>query len=212
VHARSFRHCSRARGFTLVEITIALVIVGLLVALLLRGSVLINRGKVHDLVAITHDVAAAVREFQVRFRMYPGDLKILPGNPYFAAVSAKCMDGGANAGNNNGVIEAHETVCVPEVLFLSGIIGKSGVDPAGNYVITTPLGNATIVASSAAGVAMPPGVVNVLTLANVPCELAQDIDRALDNGNLGTGDVLASGGSCTPGGPNDPVLILAIGL
>jgi prepilin-type N-terminal cleavage/methylation domain-containing protein len=202
----------KARGFTLVEIVIVLVIVGVLVALVLRGTALIDRGRVHDMVAISHDVATAVREFQARFRMYPGDLKISPTDPEFASVSAKCKDGGTNAGNNNGVIEARESVCVAEVLFLSGIIAKTGVDPGGNYAIATPFGIATVVASSVAGVTMPPGVLNVLALANVPCEMAQDIDRALDNGNLGTGDVAASGGTCTPGGPNDPVLVLAIGL
>jgi prepilin-type N-terminal cleavage/methylation domain-containing protein len=201
-----------ARGFTLLEITIVLVVIGILSFAVLKGTGLVGNANVKDLIAVSQDMSVAVREFKQRYRMYPGDLAIAAATPEIASVSAKCVTGGPNAGNNNGVIEASESVCVPEVLFRSGLIGKSLIDAGGNYTISTSFGNATVVAASVSGLAMPTGVQNVLIVSNLPCDAALQLDQALDDGKLGSGKVVASVASCTPGGANDPVPLLGVGL
>jgi prepilin-type N-terminal cleavage/methylation domain-containing protein len=201
-----------ASGFTLVEITIVLVIVGALLYAVLRGTGLVGSANVKEVITTSQDMSTAMREFRQRFRMWPGDFGLNAGTPEIPGVSAKCLIGGANAGNNNGIIDATESVCVPEVLSLSGIIGKAPIDAAGNYAIVTAFGNAIVVAAPLSGVTMPVGVQNVLRLTNVPCDAALQIDRTIDDGDLSKGKVAASVATCTPGGTNDPVPIFAIGL
>jgi prepilin-type N-terminal cleavage/methylation domain-containing protein len=199
----------KARGFTILEISVVLVIAGLLMFVVLRATGLIGSANAKDLMTVTQDLSTALREFKARYKLYPGDFGI---SSEIAGVSAKCLAGGANGGNNNGIIEANESVCVPEVLFRAGFIGKSAVDATGTYTIATSFGNASIIAASASGVTMPARVLHVVTFQNVPCDIALQVDRSLDDGNLNSGTVAASVATCTPGGANDPVPLLAVGL
>ena len=55
---------------------------------------------------------------------------------------------------------------------------------------------------------LPLTIQNVIEFANLPCDVAKEIDRKIDDDNLATGNVRASVASC---GPN-PVPFLAMGL
>ena len=85
-------------GFTLVEIAIVLLIVGLLLGGVLKGQELIDSAKAKNLAQDLRSVPAMIHAYQDRFRALPGD------DP--AAVRHLCSGGGACtvAGNGNGVI------------------------------------------------------------------------------------------------------------
>lgn len=68
---RSLRHTQR--GFTLVEIAVVLVIIGLLLGGVLKGQELINSAKVKSLVQEFNSVSTMVYGYQDRFRFLPGD-------------------------------------------------------------------------------------------------------------------------------------------
>ena len=98
------RSLARQSGFTLVEIAIVLVIIGLLLGGVLKGQELIENAKVKSAVSELNGVAAANYGYVDRFRRIPGD----DGN--LAALQAR---GGSwatlpasGAGNNNGVLAA----------------------------------------------------------------------------------------------------------
>ena len=62
-----------ARGFTLIEIAIVLVIIGLLLGGILKGQELITSARVRNLISQQDGVKAAFFGFQDRFRALPGD-------------------------------------------------------------------------------------------------------------------------------------------
>ena len=64
---------SKQGGFTLIEIAIVLVIIGLLLGGVLKGQELINTARVRALNNSVDGVTAAWFSFQDRYRAFPGD-------------------------------------------------------------------------------------------------------------------------------------------
>ena len=81
-------------GFTLIEIAIVLVIIGLLLGGVLKGQELITSARVRNLISQQDGVKAAYLGFLDRFRALPGD--------YSNASTTIANVAGAANGNNNG--------------------------------------------------------------------------------------------------------------
>jgi len=64
---------SYTSGFTLIEIAIVLVIIGLLVGGVLKGQELITGARVRNLISQQDGIKAAFFGFQDRYRALPGD-------------------------------------------------------------------------------------------------------------------------------------------
>jgi prepilin-type N-terminal cleavage/methylation domain-containing protein len=64
---------SKQSGFTLVEIAIVLVIIGLLLGGVLKGQELINSAKVKNMINDFRTVSSLVYSYQDRFKAFPGD-------------------------------------------------------------------------------------------------------------------------------------------
>lgn len=63
----------RQRGFTLVELAIVLVIIGLILGMAFKGRDLIDGAKVKNLQAQYNKVVAGINVFYERYGFYPGD-------------------------------------------------------------------------------------------------------------------------------------------
>src|SRR5437016_11985483 len=63
----------RQQGFTLVEIAIVLVIIGLLLGGILKGQEMITQAKIKNVIADFSGVSAAYHGYQDRYRAVPGD-------------------------------------------------------------------------------------------------------------------------------------------
>jgi len=83
----------RTKGFTLVEIAIVLVIIGLLLGGILKGQEMITQAKIKNVIADFSGISAAYHGYQDRYRAIPGD------DPNAATRWA-----GATAGNGNGQV------------------------------------------------------------------------------------------------------------
>src|ERR687890_662978 len=101
----------RQRGFTLIEIAIVLVIIGLLLGGVLKGQELITGARVRNLIQQQDGVKAAYFGFLDRYRALPGD--------YSAAATVGAVTGniaGTTAnGNANGQIQGGATAPVESV-------------------------------------------------------------------------------------------------
>src|ERR1700675_3512670 len=61
------------KGFTLVEIAIVLVIIGLLLGGILKGQEMITQAKIKNIINDFNGVTLAVNTYQDRYRALPGD-------------------------------------------------------------------------------------------------------------------------------------------
>src|SRR5258708_39818102 len=61
------------KGFTLVEIAIVLVIIGLLLGGILKGQEMITQAKIKNVMADFSGISAAYHGYQERYRAIPGD-------------------------------------------------------------------------------------------------------------------------------------------
>jgi prepilin-type N-terminal cleavage/methylation domain-containing protein len=84
-------------GFTLIEIAIVLVIIGLLLGGVLKGQELINTARVRALNNSVDGITAAWFSFQDRYRAFPGD--------YATAQSNLNLPGAPDGGDANGQID-----------------------------------------------------------------------------------------------------------
>ncbi|MBC7621910.1 MAG: prepilin-type N-terminal cleavage/methylation domain-containing protein, partial [Aeromicrobium sp.] len=125
---------SQQSGFTLVEIAIVLVIIGLLLGGVLKGQELINSAKAKSYAQDFRTIQAALYGFQDRFKGIPGDL---------VSASTKISGGATDAtgtpgnGQINGVWDtltsADESCLAFQHLRLAGFLAgnTSGVCTAG---------------------------------------------------------------------------------
>ncbi len=94
MHQQMRKRLNGQQGFTLIEIAIVLVIIGLLLGGVLKGQELINTARVRALNNSVDGVTAAWFSFQDRYRAFPGD--------YLAARAAVNLPGAPGGGDGNG--------------------------------------------------------------------------------------------------------------
>ncbi|MCZ2114664.1 MAG: prepilin-type N-terminal cleavage/methylation domain-containing protein [Anaerolineae bacterium] len=196
---------SRQDGFTLMELAIVLTIITILAVAILKSQSVVDQAVVAEAVASIKDLRAAAAAFRQRYRYLPGDFPVDGGIPEIPGVQAACRMGGANAGNGNGSIEPGESACASEHLIRADLVKG---DP--QLAIQNRQGAIWLVraADSGALAAFSAPVQNVLVLSNIPCDMALEIDRKIDDGNLSSGTVRASQDNafCTAAGNQKAIL------
>jgi prepilin-type N-terminal cleavage/methylation domain-containing protein len=98
----------RSRGFTLVEMSIVLVIIGLIIGGILKGQEIIASARQKAVINQVNAVRAATSTYFDRYRALPGD------DP----VALSRLDGNVNNGNGDGVVGSN--------INTSAAIGSSG--------------------------------------------------------------------------------------
>ena len=177
---------SRQSGFTLVEIAIVLVIIGLLLGGVLKGQELINSAKIKNLVADMNGISTAVYAYQDRFKALPGDDGIA------ATRWATAVAGNANAtleGAFNSSAAGDESRKFWQHLRLAGFIGG---DPDTTQPINA-VGGITGVqwgAGNQTVAALTQGLAGlVVCQSNILGRIAESMDNQLDDGKPNSGAV-----------------------
>jgi prepilin-type N-terminal cleavage/methylation domain-containing protein len=159
------------KGFTLVEVAIVMIIIGLLIGGVIKGQAMIHNAKVKRLIKDIDGMRAAVLAYQDRFGMLPGD-ESDPNTP----------TGDTNNGNNNGLFNETDGWEISDMR-LAGILSGTGTTlPTHNFGGTIRVDYMNI-----AG-----GARNYITITNIPAEVAQEIDTKYDDGVRNTGDIRAN--------------------
>jgi len=191
----------RQSGFTLIEIAIVLVIIGLLLGGILKGQELITSARVRNIIAQLDGTKAAFFGFQDRYRALPGD---------FTAATTQ-ITGATQNGDGDGQIEAPtESIAVWDHLSHAGFINGTFVFNAVESAATTPnnpyggrlqLINDAVYADTAAATAR----INLKTGPQIPVNILAEIDRKIDDGDALRGNMRFSayaGGGVAPTAAN----------
>ncbi|MBU1053360.1 MAG: prepilin-type N-terminal cleavage/methylation domain-containing protein [Proteobacteria bacterium] len=165
------------KGFTLVEIAIVLVIIGLLIGGVLKGQSMIQNAKVKRVVKLADEIRAATMGFYDKYGQYPGDESL-------AGVPA----GDNYNGNGNGQIEAADQTNVFLDLMRSKLI-------SGNYTTTISYPKNAFGGDTILVWVDPPGAAGVdhyIEFLNLPWDVALEIDTKYDNGIWNTGQIVSN--------------------
>jgi len=178
-------------GFTLIEIAIVLVIIGLLLGGVLKGQELITAARVRNLISNQDGIKAAYFGFLDRYRALPGDygqanaVANIPG-------CAACLGGNANG----QIAGADEPQILWEHLSKAGFITGSYTYPAagaGQLATNTPANPygslIQLIFDAVYQDAAPTARHNLKTGVNIPSDILAEVDRKVDDG-LATGGQL----------------------
>jgi prepilin-type N-terminal cleavage/methylation domain-containing protein len=182
----------RQSGFTLVEIAIVLVIIGLLLGGVLKGQELIFNSKVKATFNLTREISAAFNSYMDRYGQLPGDDNAAATR--FPAAVPLPLNGNANGvlafGDCSTNVATTENCESLYHLRLAGFISGSGTS-----AIHVPFGGPSFPAGGNNVVAgLGTGVVLAFYPNSLTYKAANAIDTSFDDGNSATGLFRCNGG------------------
>lgn len=192
---------SRQSGFTLVEIAIVLVIIGLLLGGILKGQEMITQAKIKNIINDFNGITAAMNSYQDRYRALPGDDAQAGGasGRWGAAVASGTGDGqwassaAAATGRYKVVLAAAPTAADESNLFwhhlrLAGFVaGATTGSAAGqqpNNAVSGIIGVQTGAGATTLGFSS-----NIICTTNMPDKIAIAVDTQMDDAAALTGQV-----------------------
>lgn len=185
---------SRSAGFTLVEIAIVLVIVGLLMGGVLKGQELINSAKVKSLAQDFRTIPLYIYGYQDKYRALPGD--DLRAQTHLCTTAACTANGDGNGqigGNWDDTVTAtpSEAVLFWQHIRLARLAGGATATTDASYLPVNSEGGRIGVQSG--GAAAPLGVQgsHVVCSAAIQGKYIRQLDTALDDGSPETGSLRA---------------------
>lgn len=194
-------------GFTLIEIAIVLVIIGLLLGGVLKGQELINSAKVKNLAGDFKNIPVFIYGYQDKFKSLPGDDAAVVA--HLGATATLATTPGAPAARGNGVIEGqwnYQAATDESALFwqhvrLAGLApGETTVNiAAGNTYVPKNAAGGNIGVQSGSTTAPPMRDASgtpirgsyVICSDGILGKFVKQLDTTMDDGNYGTGSVLA---------------------
>ncbi len=192
-------------GFTLIEIAIVLVIIGLLLGGVLKGQELINSAKVKNLANDFKNVPVYIYGYQDKYKALPGDQSQTTLDAQFppAGTAQACTGGTGISGTcatNNGVIDggwdattnATESYVFWQHVRLAGF-GPGSTDTsaaaAGSYRPTNAVNGFIGVTNAAQSPINGLKGTYIVCSDAIPGKFAKQLDVTLDDGNTATGSL-----------------------
>ena len=196
---------TRQTGFTLVEIAIVLVIIGLLLGGILKGQEMITQAKIKNVINDFNGIAAAVNSYQDRYKALPGDnLEAQVAQRWTGShggdgngqlcTAASCPAAGAAANPPYNVAAAVPAAAGPETglfwlhLRLAGFVG--GSTDLTSAASTQQPNNAVngMIGVQTTGMGFTS---NIICTSNLPDKIAIAVDTQMDDGSAIRGQARA---------------------
>jgi prepilin-type N-terminal cleavage/methylation domain-containing protein len=185
-------------GFTLIEIAIVLVIIGLLLGGVMKGQELINSARVKNLAADYKNTTLYIYSYQDKYHALPGDDTLAASHVSGATVATAIVVGDLGNGRIDGhwdsTTQTHESYLFWQHVRLSGL--ATGItNPADVAGYPQRNSNGGLIGVTNASAADLP--VNGLSGAYIICstgivgKFAKQLDIAMDDGNTGSGSMRA---------------------
>lgn len=173
---------SAQKGFTLVEIAIVLVIIGLLLGGIIKGREMIANTKLKQLIAMSEEVAAAIRTYEDKYGALPGDDPNASVN--LSGGVGGCVADDIDDGNGNGLME--ESFDVVEHLACANLI-KGSFNGSSDFMFTPYGGQLIVVNFSLHGYGS-----NGIVIYGLAPDIAKRLDATMDDGIYNTGAIRAT--------------------
>lgn len=192
-------------GFTLIEISIVLVIIGLILGGALKGQELIQTAKVRSTINQLDSVKAAYYAFQDRYRALPGDYLDAPVNLPAPPAGIPVVVGNGNGLIDTGVERGQVWLQLGVAGFLSGDFDGAATGANWNCRADRCLPNpfsGTMLVSFGSEAGGTGGQSHELwTGDQIPVDVVAEIDRKIDDGLPRSGNFQAGGsnnlGACS---------------
>jgi prepilin-type N-terminal cleavage/methylation domain-containing protein len=180
------------QGFTLIEIAIVLVIIGLLLGGVLKGQELITGARVRNLISQQDGIKAAFFGFQDRYRALPGDYASASTNINCGATN--CQNGNGDGRILSGATQVNGSVANEQTLvwnhltaagFLNGSFTYDTNDVSDTSTPKNPYSSFLQLQYDriyGTGAATLPEKHNLKTGTQVPVEIIAEVDRKIDDG------------------------------
>lgn len=194
-------------GFTLVEVAVVLVIVGLLLGGILKGQELINSARVRSLADTTSSIQAAYFGFIDRYHRVPGDWNAADAS---TAIGVTISTGGNDNGRlDNPAGDYTENNALWEQLSKSGFLqgsyrgGSDAPTPNGEVSPLNAYHHVIVMGRTSDYLGDNPVRLNLVLGRGVPVGIMRELDIKLDDGAPDTGALR--------GAPADPTVFTAPG-
>ncbi|OGA49478.1 MAG: hypothetical protein A3G25_07280, partial [Betaproteobacteria bacterium RIFCSPLOWO2_12_FULL_63_13] len=188
-------------GFTLVEIAIVLVIIGLLLGGILKGQEMITQAKIKNIVNDMNGMSAAIYSYQDRYRALPGD--------ELNATTTSRWGATAFGGDGNGTFCRTSTCAATDTYNQPPSADPSATTPEASlfWMHLRLSGFVPGPTSLAASIQQPANAVNgilgvqtagmgftsnIICSSNLPDKVAIAVDSQIDDGSAISGGVRAS--------------------
>ena len=199
---------SKQSGFTLVEIAIVLVIIGLLLGGVLKGQELINSAKVKNMAVDFRNIPLFIYGYQDKFRALPGDHRTadtaLPGATLgpVGTIGNGVIDGVWNtvAGTSEtdlfwqhvrlaGLAAGPTSVADPNYYPTNADGGRIGIESGGSATGGAYIQNASVAAGVTTGLGTNFTPTYLVCSSGILGKYAKQLDATLDDGEAATGSV-----------------------
>lgn len=179
-------------GFTLIELAIVLVIIGLLLGGVLRGQELINSARVKSLINELKNTQVLIYGYQDRFRALPGD--DAQANAHVGGTAATTAGHTQNAviqGAWNSATQTDESYLFWQHVRLAGLsTGSTAIGAAEYLPLNSSGGRIGVQSANGFPIAGLQGAF-VVCSAGILGRLVEQIDVTLDDGDTDGGSVRA---------------------
>jgi prepilin-type N-terminal cleavage/methylation domain-containing protein len=189
----------RQKGFSLVEVAIVLVIIGMLRGGIIKGQEMVNSAKVRNLADVSAAIQTAYFGFIDRYRNVPGDWGAAPAA---TAIGVAITGGGNNNGrldNPPGASVYNEASALWEQVSKAGFIqgaylGTPNVEPntTNNLSPLNAFNNVVTIGRTGDFEGVSPVKLHVVVGRGVPVNIIQELDIKVDDGVPNTGIIRAT--------------------